>query len=447
MLLLSFLVLATIGSLQAQDSSRYRLMLQVPLLDVPQNIDLPQRYPSMYQAMQWSNDLYDLGFYAIHKISEAPLLSYKGQKVQGQLFNKVFAYGLGLAFAKYGSELPIPLGVWGHEEFHRSVLGVAGLHPKNGNWIMSRWDGTVYGLSDQGLDALKAANPSQLLYSYTAGVQYEALLNEEFTLNGLYYQRTANKAPLLLYNAWYVYNYFKFSTSAISDSVKVIAPKYESADPTQRDYAGADLTAWAFDMFQPQLPFSARSAFPNGDGVNRRVGFGDLSAQAQDFLRKQQRLSLLNFVNPAIFFVDRIKLSNNLSFNFLLQYLPTHFGNSLALVLPVNYRGKHLLLKLNRYEALNAAGWGATAGLRSYPLGPKWQLNAEGTFWSQPSSFFASESKTGAAATVGLQYKVSSQTAVFAQTQFKTAGWLPGNPYLDANVSGRLGFNYSLMVK
>jgi len=58
-------------------------------------------------------------------------------------------------FVKYGSELPIPLGVWAHEEFHHSVLGVNGISSKNGNWFLSRWDGTVYGVSDEQLSDLK----------------------------------------------------------------------------------------------------------------------------------------------------------------------------------------------------------------------------------------------------------------------------------------------------
>lgn len=100
-------------------------------------------------------------------------------------------YTLSLAFVKYGSELPIPLGVYTHEEFHR--------------------------------------------------------VNQDF-----YNQRTFYKNPFYLYNAFYVWDYFRFSASSDADSVKVLALPDEDPDPYFRDYAGADLTAWIYDL-QPLL--------------------------------------------------------------------------------------------------------------------------------------------------------------------------------------------------
>ena len=103
------------------------------------------------------------------------------------------------------------------------------------------------------------------------------------------------KASLLLYNAYYVFNYFRFSASSDSDSAKADAPDHESNDPMERDYAGSDLTAWVYDMFNPELPYSSREDFPDGEGLNRRIGFSDLTEEARDYLVKQKKLSLLNF--------------------------------------------------------------------------------------------------------------------------------------------------------
>jgi len=107
-----------------------KLSLSVPLLDLPQNTQLPQRFPSMHQSLQWSADLYDVSFWGIDAASTA-LFDDKWKQTG-------FSYVTGFLFSKYGSELPIPLGVWGHEEYHRSVLGANGVASKNGNWLFHR---------------------------------------------------------------------------------------------------------------------------------------------------------------------------------------------------------------------------------------------------------------------------------------------------------------------
>ena len=161
----------------------------------------------MQQAFELSNDFYELSFWGIDALGDKIFISKNKQYTNGKkIGNAVFKYGLSLAFSQYGSELPIPLGVWGHEEFHRSVLGIDNISSKNGNWLLNRWDGTVYGISDSTLTHEKNENINNLLHSYVAGVQYEIALNQKTTLNDFYKNRTLNKNALLLYNAYYVFN-------------------------------------------------------------------------------------------------------------------------------------------------------------------------------------------------------------------------------------------------
>ena len=135
-----------------QDTAIYKLKLSLPLLDFPQNYTLPYNIPTMQQAFELSNDFYELSFWGIDALGDKIFISKNKQYTNGKkIGNAVFKYGLSLAFSQYGSELPIPLGVWGHEEFHRSVLGVDNISSKNGNWLLNRWDGTVYGISDSTL--------------------------------------------------------------------------------------------------------------------------------------------------------------------------------------------------------------------------------------------------------------------------------------------------------
>ncbi|HBL75440.1 MAG TPA: hypothetical protein DD458_09460 [Prolixibacteraceae bacterium] len=429
-----------------QDTSRYELRLSVPVLDFPQNSSLPYHAPSMNQALELSNDFYEFGFWGIDKLGDRLFISeIKPYSKWRKFSNNLFKYGLGLGFSKYGSELPIPLGVWAHEEFHRSVLGINDISAKNGNWLLNRWDGTVYGVSDAQLGHLKSTNINQLLYSYVAGVQYEIALNEKITLNDFYKKRTLAKNALLLYNAFYVFDYFRFSTSAASDSVKVLAPPNESKNPLERDFAGADLTAWVFDMFNPSAPFSSRESFPNGEGVNRRIGFSDLSSEAQSYLVKQKKMSLLNFLNPAIFFINRIKLNTDFSFNFFTQYSPTHFGNDVAVFLPVQYKKYDLLINVHNYNNKTSNGLGIGLGLYNFRLKEKIESNFTLNMWNQPESFFDNKMIFGGLVNVNTKYYFRKNFAGFVAVEAKTQGWAMDNPHLKNNISVQLGFNYNLV--
>jgi len=438
--ILLFCLMGTVAVISAQDSVTYRLRLDVPLFEYPENIHIPYHYPSMKQALKYSLDFYELGYFGIDVMGDA-VFGIKNRPESGlrNLANSAFKYALGLGFAKYGSELPIPLGVWGHEEFHRSVLGVKGLSSENGNWIFGRWDGTVYGLTDESLDDLKSNDLNQLLYAYVAGVQYEILLSQEVTLQDFYFKRSLYKNSLLLYNAWYVYDYFRFSAGNFSDSVKIKAPPHEDVNPAQRDFAGADLTSWVYDMFSPAIPFTSRDSFPGGEGVNRRVGFSDLSPEGQEFLKDQKKLSLLNFLNPAIFFINRIRVSRNFAFNLFAQYAPTHFGNATAVYLPLQYRNYDLLVHVGRFSSHDLKGVGAGIGIFSYPLGQKFDSDLQFRYWNQPESFMNDGKINGGSFHMKIRYHVKQNVSAYLVLHGKTMGWEPGDPYLDKNLSVQIG--------
>lgn len=429
-----------------QDTTTYQLRISLPLGDFPQNSTLPYSVPSMHQSLELSNSFYELGFWGIDALGDKLFVPKEKIYTNGRKAgNAAFKFALGLAFSKYGSELPVPLGVWGHEEFHRSVLGVNNIASKNGNWIFNRWDGTVYGVSDSALSMLKQGNIENLMYSYVAGVQYEIALNQKIALNDFYKNRSLNKNALLLYNAWYVYDYFRFSASSLSDSVKILAPPDESRNPVERDYAGADLTSWAFDMFNPDAPYTSRDPFPGGDGVNRRIGFSDLSQEAQDYLKKQKNLSLLNFINPSIFFINSIRISNSLSFNFFTRFVPTHFGNEVALYLPVKYKKFDLLIDFHSYSNKVSSGLGFGAGLFNYAFAEKMEADFILNIWNQPESFFDNSKVTGGQIELSTRYSLNRNFSGFVSVCGKTKGWIIANPYLDENVSFRFGLNYNLI--
>ncbi len=442
------ILLSLTFGLRGQDSNIYTLKLSYPVLDLPQNTDRGYYYPSMMQSVALSGDLYDVSFWGIHALGKTVLPNRKGTKF-GSLSQDAATYLMGLAFAKYGSQLPIPLGVFTHEEFHRSVLRANGYSSINGNWTFNRWDGTVYGVTDEALTALKAEDVNGLLYSYVSGVQSETYLTQVNVMQDFYYKRTFYKAPLYLYNAYYVWDYFKFATSASSDSVKVDATPHESADPFYRDYAGNDLTAWIYDMYSPDSAYTNRDLFPGGEGANRRIGFSELNADGQDFLENQKKLSLLNFINPAIFFVNRIHIGERFCFLPFMQYHPTHFGNDIALVVPFITGGLQQNIALHRYRNQQKSFFGVQYGVSDLNLfaDKNLLLSAQVLVWSQPEdqSFFDTKGQLGGNVEVQADYHLDNHFSFSLALGFKTDGWLIANPYLKETFSLRAGIGYNLV--
>jgi len=252
----------------AQDPGSSKLRLSYSFLDIPQNLKTAGNYPSMRQSVELSSNLYDLSFWGIDAFGNS-IIKNRNETTVGAITNRGIKYLLGFGFSYFGSGLPVPLGVFTHEEFHRSVLGINNLKSKNGNWLFNRWDGTVYGLSDEALSGLKLNSINDLLYSYVSGVQSENYMSQVNVIEDFFHPRTFYKNPLYLYNAYYVWDYFRFSASSLSDSAKVIAPPHEDVNAVNRDFAGADLTAWIYDMFSPEAPYTDRDLFPD-----KRMGIG-----------------------------------------------------------------------------------------------------------------------------------------------------------------------------
>lgn len=419
----------------AQDTTVVKLNLKIPVFEYPDNIQIPHIYPTMNQAHKYSFSLYDYGFYRI----DATGNKLFNDKTSSKLSNKVFKYLVGFAFSYWGSELPIPLGVWAHEEYHRSVLGINDIKSKNGNWIFTKWNGTVFGVSDSSLSDLKQNRIDNLLYAYTAGIQYHADLTREISTNDFYNTRSNYKNPLLLYNAYYIYNYFRYSASKDTDADKIAIAEKESANPLDRDFAGNDITAWIYDMFNPELPYTSREVFPQGNGVNRRIGISDLSPDAQDYLKQQKDLSLLNFINPAVFLINRIKVNEQFSFNFFTQYVPVHFGNSIALYVPFKLSNRDFLVQLNRYSSYVNQSYGIGVGYSGIELSDRVDVDVQVNYWKQPQSFFSSQTISGGLLSATWHYGLTDKINGVASFTGKTKGWVLGEPDIDHSLSLHLG--------
>lgn len=230
--------------------------------------------------------------------------------------------------------------------------------------------------------------------------------------------------------------------------MKVLAPPDEDPDPFYRDFAGADLNAWIYDMFSPEKPYTDRDAFPGGEGVNRRIGFSELPEEGKDYLEKQEKLSLLNFVNPAIFLINRINIGQDFSFLFFTQYSPTHFGNDIAVFLPFRVKSLNHLLAIHSYNNFEKGFLGLQYGLYDLKPFPNKKYSMGGTLnvWLQPENqgFFDQKGKAGGALELEAGYKLGRGFGVSLNALYKTSGWMIGNPYLDDKFNFRAGVSWSI---
>ena len=132
-----FLVIIVLQSIVAsgQETQKNKLRLNIPVLDLPQNIRLPYNYPSMNQALEWSADFYELSFWGIDELGDALFISdtrsYTGMR---KFTNNAFKYIFGLGFSKYGSELPVPIKT--KYLVSENFSGFVSISGKTGGWIL-----------------------------------------------------------------------------------------------------------------------------------------------------------------------------------------------------------------------------------------------------------------------------------------------------------------------
>lgn len=439
-LLLFILTVGFLSPSNAQDSLPLKARVDLPLFEWPQNQPEPYAYPSLNQALGISYSAYQLSFWGLHAGIHR-LIVGKNSPVKPfkKWLNRSVNYAAQLAFCRYASELPIPLGVWAHEEYHRAVLKTAGINSHNGNWLFNRWDGTVYGPSDEELSRLKKEQLPVLLYSYVAGVQSETALTDKISKHAFVSREEVPKAALILYNSYYVFNYFKFSASAMSDSVKRLAPLHEAKKAEQRDFAGADLTAWVYDMMSPDSAYTLRSAFPGGEGVNRRVGMADLSEEGRAFLKQQKQLALLNFLHPGILGVSRIRLSHSNAFLPYLTYYPTHFGNMIAATVLVKINQHYFSAAFQQYAGRTSKGYGLQLSVLNYTHHHILSSDLQLSLWQQPHRYDATSTSLGGALQWKLFCKLSDNLQAYLNIDYKSSGWLLNNPYLQERLSAGIG--------
>jgi hypothetical protein len=414
------------------------LRLELPAADLPFNAAHGGRLPSMAQSLWITADAYEL----LHGGLRFALDPYGATG-----WNRFFAVML-LGAADFLTEALPPMLAWQHEEWHRAVMSNRGIDSYDDVYKLRPFAEiiNVSHVTDEDLIRLKREHPAEQARMQTAGIEgnYQLLR----TLEELSFFEDSRAPHFILMPLLLVTNsaYMFTCASHEADTITADANREEGADVPRRDFTGLDCNGWVYDLHRPDEPYEARGVHPSGVGIDRYRTWSGLSSAEQHYLRTQAWLSLLNGLDPQVFgwraFAHRRADGSLLAWNAALRHLPTSFGYQIRGDLYLRW-GEH---KLAAALQANVNGERALPGVEASivrerltgraPLALSLRLAA----WLQPEAqrFDARAATPGSLATLRLLWD-STRVQPFVELEGKTAGWVAGNVYLDANLSARVG--------
>jgi len=401
--------------------------LDFPLLDAPFNFTGPGfTAPSMRQSMALSTDYY----LTLHRALGGPSGSPRWRRwlvVGGDVISNWAPLGSG----------------WLHEEWHRSVMSRRGISSRNdmNQFPIGREIIAVSHVTDEDLVRLKRDHPEEQVRLSSAGMESQIAQNLEMDrLHFFHGAETYDRIQMML-NSTGVLFYMTTCASRGADSSTDDQNRSDGLNVPKRDFTGLDCTAWTYDLFRPDEPYTARGTHPSGVGLDRYIRYSDLNDQERSFLRKQMMFSFANLVDPFLLGYDRFQTriaDQDVEWNAKLSHYLTSFGYTLDANLFLKWdESRQFLVQL--HNGFNAQSYfpGVTVEWVEQPL--PWDrlfLTHELTIWSQPRGqrVRSTQANTMVAGAERLIYKLGNY-APYLGVEAKTPGWMAGNVYLDRNLS------------
>lgn len=475
--LLAISTLLSVFNCTAQDSSLFhpRLILDFPVLEVPHlskaagmaynkrlgnlaggkiapNVqDYINSYESlsMQQALAVTKNLHATNYYFNNKLWNKWMPPTSKNKVllnrlAANLSSGVVDYALAYYLMIFGP-------VWLHEEFHRNGITHQCISSHNDTYYRlsgGQPSGSVSKVRDEDLIRWKQTRPQEMIRSFAAGTEAQYQLVRNMRKDNFFKQTNyANVIMNILITKQavdYVNQYRHLDYDPQADS----SNKYE-ATISQRDYVGWDFTAWVYDLFKPNEPYSNRGPHANGVGLKRTIYKDDLSNEEIKYLNKMGKLQYLNFISPAMIGVSRIKVGKQSSFSFAIRHLLNSFGYDLGADLFINKKGSQWFIGLHSYHNKNKFFPGIEIEKPSFKMAMgkiKTEFQARAMLWLQPKdqSFTTTKSEAGGLLQLRSNFPFSKTFSMYSELEAKTAGWVAGNPYLTKNLSLRMGILLNL---
>jgi hypothetical protein len=238
--------------------------------------------------------------------------------------------------------------------------------------------------------------------------------------------------------------YLRLTSTIGADDFTTELENDEGTDISDRDFTGLDFTAWIYDLSRPNEAYAERGKHVSGVGFRRYRITADLTTEELDYLTKMGKLQILNFVSPHMFFVNSIKLNQNLRFNFSLFHYLTSFGYDVGSNFFVEHKDNKIFFAFHNYHNLNNNFYGIETQLidKAYKIGNKTVLLTPSVhLWTQPKNleFRTSEAVFGGKVEIIASTKLGKIWQPYITVSAKTKGWVAGDVYQGSNLSGRFG--------
>jgi hypothetical protein len=235
-----------------------------------------------------------------------------------------------------------------------------------------------------------------------------------------------------------------------ADQVTREMEKWEGRDIQKRDIVGMDFTAWVYDLFRPNEPYTGRGIHPSDTGIDRYIKHSELSKSESDYLLLQGILSWINIFNPQLFMQNRFEHvtadSATLYWNAAVVHQLTPFGFAVDGDVLMKINRLNLFATLHSFMNRHSYFPGVTFGIDDLPvtLG-KVNLYASGDLdgWLQPEGlgFESRKAEAGMAGSAGLKVALARNLLLSSSVYGKTAGWKAGAISLSKEYGVRTGMS------
>jgi len=436
-----------------ESPSQGRLQLPIALFDARLDPVQDFFFPDMQQSLQvvWAVDR--LTVLSLQEVYVALLPNREGLRI-----------GLGIATSTAAAFGLLFVNGWMHEEWHCTALSAGGVSSRNGFFHTEAWnDGmvSVDHVTDEDLVRLKSEAPDYMTRAMSAGMEAEQTFvitagDELFFHGGSQGQRLG---PFFVSGSWMAPLLLLTEVSTIGYPFMCMDPSLDEiidsenerlTDWQLRDFTGPDYTAWVYDMFHPDEPYTERGPHPSGVGINRYIKWNDLSSHEQAYLKSQSRLHLINLVNPHLYGIDGVvwgKGETEDRWVVALGHVLTPWGYTLDARIGLKRGG--LRGKVVLHNGFAATGYfpGFDLVLIDRPLLVQ-GLALDGIIglWLQPRDLRhdADERVPGGRIQIQLSWRAVAWLDLWAQVSAKTAGWVMGEVYLERAVKGAFGLTWHL---
>ncbi len=410
--------------------------------DLPFNIRKGYRAPSMHQALYLSSaytNILHTGLGQTIESVSSPWVSYPS----------IICLDIFI--------LPsLPLGrTWIHEEYHRAVLSRYAIDSYNEVYdfnINSSFTAVSH-VSDESLMDLKANHPADLVRLAAAGYEGQT---ELVHLNQREYFFSGQDYYYLLFDWWYnflsisAYVYYSGKTLAKKE-IKLLNER--EATIKERDIVGFDFSSWVYDLYRPYESYTERGVHPSGTGIDRYRSPEDLTDSEKNYLQKQAKLSLINFVSPQLFGISKITWpfdsgkEDTIYWNFYLSHFLTSFGYTIDTNVMIKTGTHKFLFAVHQYRNKNLILPGLEGQLYRKPvkfLQTSFNISLKAIVWLQPKeqNFYTKKAELGGLVETGIASPITDSWEWTTSLYYKAKGWVVSYENLNSELGCRFGINY-----